>query len=380
MANICEKPSPRNEVEKNVIEEYLSTVYWFKETSKIVRLEIADCIMVRRYRDNEIIVEKGDMVFGVYVIWSGRVVMENEAQGEIGDIGKGNIIGGCEIINEEKYGVTYRSVGNSALIFITMDDYTEILKPQISQSPYTLLDHLHTLPTLTAHLHHPLATQHYLSSHSLTLIYSQNDIIYNFDSPAEFMYVVLKGSVRICVLVRVRDRNRWPCGISDWNEVCATRRYVKGLKVCNKGDIFGEKEMIRGKETRDSKAICISNVRVLAFCKEDFLRYFDRQAFDVSTETSPNPSQNISSQNRPTTREMEENLEEQLRKRDKIYKALLATSGTNSVPIGRGVFLDPKKKRRIEWMEDVVLRKRKFLRRELVGKELDVRKVSICYE
>ncbi len=120
-------PLKKSEEERNVIADMLSGFSLFKGLSRENIKEIISFLKLRKYREGETVIRKGEPGRNLYIIVSGRVEILGDAEVSIAFLGTGEIFGEMSLLSGDPVVATVKVVESAKLLYISSRDFRQVL-------------------------------------------------------------------------------------------------------------------------------------------------------------------------------------------------------------------------------------------------------------
>ncbi|XP_037068606.1 LOW QUALITY PROTEIN: cAMP-dependent protein kinase type II regulatory subunit-like [Pollicipes pollicipes] len=118
---------------RKMYEQLLESVPMLKTLESYERMNLADALVPRTYKDGELIIEQGDTADGMYFVEEGTVRIMRGEQGQdevqINAIEKGGYLGELALITKNPRAASAYAVGDVRLAFLDREAFERLLGP-----------------------------------------------------------------------------------------------------------------------------------------------------------------------------------------------------------------------------------------------------------
>ncbi len=80
-------------------------------------------------------------------------------------------------------------------------------------------------------------------SHAEYLKFDKGEIVYDIGDPSDRLYFVAKGEFANGVMFDLKNYNKYPTGMKEWELLVTTRRLLKTIETFKSGSVFGQLEL-----------------------------------------------------------------------------------------------------------------------------------------
>ena len=365
---VCSKPSTqRTAFETQAVVKLMRSCPFFVSMKDYQLRTISHRFHSVSYKAGQKVIAKGAKADCLYLIVSGRVGIYLEEGVAMDEVMERNVIGETAINTRSIRTATVVAHCAVKALRLTYEDY------DLTVFKIKLMD-FQAVSSFLRGLEHfqdwNVAKLYRLASVILVMQYKKGQTLYSIGEPASNFYVIQEGQVEVKVEIETERTNRWPVRKDRWEEVRMKRRFEKTLRLCGKGDFFGEQELQSG-QARRATAICKTDC-ILFIIKDEFYReiFSDRQKKALCTKFDQ----------RPDTPQLRISLETEKRDLVQTTEAMLNGLNTNSLPDGRESCAANVNKKRLNWARLLVSRRKTQLRRDLLGEEKSQREIKSMEE
>ncbi|CAH8850511.1 unnamed protein product [Trichobilharzia szidati] len=113
--------------------DLLHSVKMFHELSPDERMNIADALRTRKYKDNECIIRQGDPGYEIYFIMEGNVIVKREdkngVESVICELGKGSYFGELALLVRKPRAASVYARGSVTTAYLDVDSFERLLGP-----------------------------------------------------------------------------------------------------------------------------------------------------------------------------------------------------------------------------------------------------------
>jgi CRP-like cAMP-binding protein len=217
--------------------------------------------------------EAGDYLLVVYsgVIETSVDGVVTAAEGEKALIGS-EALGG-EVIRT----TTVTAKTDTTMLKLTQTDYDCVLLGVRNKEKHDLTEFLKAIPYFSTW---QLVKLHRLSSIFTSITLNPGQCFYQKGNQSSSFYIVKSGKVDIQTLVDLAESRRWPVGSHAWEISNLAKKVLYRLKTCGPGGMFGDLEMVLGKE-RATRAKAVVKTTCLAVSREEFFKIFTQRETEM---------------------------------------------------------------------------------------------------
>lgn len=365
---VCSKPfTQRTAFETQAVVKLMRSCPFFVSMKDYQLRTISQRFHAVSFRTNQKIIVKGEKADCLYLIVTGRVGIYIEEGVVMDEVIERNVIGETAINTRSIRTATVIAHCPVKALRLTYEDY------DLTVFKIKLMD-FQAVSGFLRSLEHfrdwNVAKLYRLASITLAMQYKQGQTLYSIGESAHDLYVIQEGQVEIKVEIEVERTNRWPVRQDRWQEVRLKRRFEKTLRVCGKGDFFGEQELL-GNKPRRATAICKTDC-IIFIIKDEFYReiFSEREKRTLCAKFNQ----------RPDTPQLRISLETEKKDLVQTTEAMLNGLNTNSLPNGRESFTANVSQKRLKWARLLVNRRKNDLRRDLLSEEKSQREIRSMEE
>lgn len=357
LGKVCEQlPNKRTGIEKKALIDWVKDTPFFQNVSKHTMGAVCDKFQTVYFKPGDIILQQGTMGSELYIIIKGKVdVIRDGKDRPVATLTSRNVIGEHSMLTHTPRNATIVAKTDVVTISLSRDNYDAFISKMRQKEKYINLELLRNVSIFKGW---QITKLNLLATNILTVQFSKEKTIYNFEETPLNFYIVKEGCVYLEVILKKQDGNRWPIGRDEWEISTTTKRYVKKVKVCKKGDFFGEKELILGKR-RDTRAVSKSEGTVL--------HMINAEMFDVIFTHNEKKALIRDIKHRPTTADFQQELTDRLSDGKQKIHALLEAAQINQVKGGRLPYETQDIKRKAKWLNAIIGKTRQNLRRNYLG-------------
>jgi CRP-like cAMP-binding protein len=357
LGKVCEKPpNQRTAIEKKALIDWSKDTVFFAKVSKRTLGAVCDKFVTVYFRAGDLILQEGTPGSELYIIVKGRVeVIKDGSDKPVAILSAKNVVGEHSMFTQTPRIATIIARTDVVALSLSREDYEAFISKMRQKEKYINLEFLRSIPIFREW---QITKLNLLATNIFTVQYPKDRMIYNFEeSPVNF-YIVKEGCVYLEIIIRRQDGNRWPVGAKEWEVSTTTKEYVKNIKVCNKGDYFGEKEMLMARK-RDTRAVSKSDKTVLLVLNADM--------FDIIFTHKEKKSLLNENKHRPSTADFQQELTDKLTNGKQKIHALLEAARINQIRGGRLAYQTESIRRKAKWLNSIIDQTKQKLRQDLIG-------------
>ena len=342
--NICKKqPTVRNEIEHKAITSWAKTCPFFSEMTEEQLDILADSLKAKQFSKGVTVIRKGEDGDCMYVIVEGRAGVYLSDDRAIDEITAKNVVGEAAMRTNSKRTATIIAHTVLKVLKLMKEDYDRVMYKVKIQEVFQFLK---SLPLFADW---PLNKLQRLSTMVMVKQYDPEQVVYQINEAPMDLYIVRAGQVDLWMEVSRSKLNRWPSATAQWEMVTTEKVFKRMVRSCKERDVFGEAELLQGVR-RVSRAVSATTSLLYLLRVEHFNDNFNEK--DRRKLRSTNADH-------PTSDKL---LEDILKDRHRIARyslALLKALNANSLPSGRGLFVDPGDRKKLTLARRIKSREKK---------------------
>lgn len=220
--------------------------------------------------------DTGDYLLVVY-----KGVIETYVDGTSTDTqGEKALIGYEALSGEVIRTSTVMAKTDTLMLKLTQTDYDSVLIGVRNKEKHDLTEFLKAIPYFSTW---QLVKLHRLSSVLISITLNPGQCFYQKGSQSSSFYILKSGKVVIQTLVDLSETRRYPVGSHSWEISNLAKKVLYRLKTCIPGDMFGDLEMVLGKE-RATRAKAVVKSTCLVVSKEEFFKIFTQRETEILTQ------------------------------------------------------------------------------------------------
>jgi CRP-like cAMP-binding protein len=263
IVKICSKPFKLREVwEVKELKAYIKSCVLFKDLTDFTCSELCEKLTTVTFSAGDILIRQGEVGDSMFVIVAGRVSVYLGST-LIDRISDKNIVGEKSLESNLPRNATVIADTHLEALQLKKDDYRHIVLRNKHKQIFHIVEFLKTLSFFKDLLNAKLEL---LAFNMIAAYYKENQQIFLENQPANSLYFVKAGSVKLSMSVTLVNRRKIP-NLKKETRV-EKKVYEKTLKFCKSGEFFGEEEMIvHG--LRLCNAVCVSECEIFILKKEN---------------------------------------------------------------------------------------------------------------
>lgn len=284
IGKICSKQFKLREVwENRDLAAYVKSCVFFKDLNDFTCSELCEKLSTVYFSAGDYLIKQGEIGDFMYIIVNGSVGVY--MNGLLVDrMVEANVIGEKALESDNPRNATVIAETNVQALLLKKEDYVNIVMRQRHKQRSHIVKFLKSVEFFKDLLGAKLDL---IAFNTITAKYKDKQEIFIENQPANSLYIVKEGSVKLTVHVTVTSRRKIP---NKKQETRVEKKvYEKTLKVCQTNDFFGEEEMIEY-ENRKCKAICCGDCELFIVKKENLLEILnDKELKELLKVHSPIP-------------------------------------------------------------------------------------------
>lgn len=270
----------RTEDEKLMFIKWLSSARFFNKLATRVVKDTCDKLIRVIFKENDVIIKKGDTGDCLYIIYSGKAKIQLEPENIHDIIGPKSVIGEHALDTNKKRTASVIAIEPIIAFKLTKMDYDQILLNVKKLEKYKSSKLLMSIPFFRNWSY--LKVQH-LSNYLIKKIYPKGEILYDKGDDSDTFYIIKKGQIDIQAYVEMQHINRWPTGSKQWKILEINKKYIVTIASLKRGSYFGETAMIE-QMPRTYRAICVMDTVCLTINKDEFFENFSVKDLEMLQE------------------------------------------------------------------------------------------------
>lgn len=357
LGKVCEKsPNKRTAIEKKALIDWVKDTPFFYKVGKHTMSEVCDKFQTVYFKSGDFILREGSPGSELYIILKGKVdVIREQPNRPVATLTSKNVVGEHSMLTHTPRNATIMAKTDVVTLSLSRDDYDAFISKMRQKEKYRNLE---LLRTISLFRDWQITKLNLLATNIFTVHFPKDRIIYNFEENPLNFYIVKQGCVDLEIILKRQDGNRWPSATDEWEISTTTKKYVKNVKVCKKGDFFGEKELIMNRK-RDTRAVSKSDHTVLLL--------LNAEMFDIIFTHNEKKALVGDLKHRPTTADFQQELTDRLTQGKQKIHALLEAAQINQVKGGRLAYETREIRRKAKWLNVIISRTNQDLRRNYLG-------------
>lgn len=271
IGKICSKPFKMREVwENRDLAAYIKSCVFFKDLNDFTCNELCEKLSTVNFNSGDIIIKQGEVGYNMYIIVSGVVgVFMNDRL--VDRMVETNIVGEKALESDNPRNASVIAETDVQVLLLKKEDYLNIVMRHKHKQRYHIVKFLKSVEFFKDLLGAKLEL---IAFNTITARYKDKQEIFLENQPANSIYLVKEGSVKLTVHVTVTSRRRIP---NKKQETRVEKKvYEKTLKVCQANDFFGEEELIE-LENRKCKAICCGDCEIFIVKRENLIEILNEK-------------------------------------------------------------------------------------------------------
>lgn len=259
---ICSKPYKLREVWENKdVKAYIKSCVFFKDLTDFTCSELCEKLSTVKFAAGDILIRQGEMGENMFVIVTGTVSVFVGGT-FIDRLSEKNIVGEKALENNMPRNATVIADTDVQGLLLKKDDYRNIVLRNKHKQVFHIVEYLKSLEFFRDLLNAKLEL---LGFNMIAAHYKDKHEIFVEDQPANNIYFIKSGSIKLSMFVTLTNRTKIP---NPKKETRVERKlYEKTLKTIQASDFFGEEEtLIHSK--RKCKAVCQGDCEIFILKKE----------------------------------------------------------------------------------------------------------------
>jgi CRP-like cAMP-binding protein len=305
-------------LDRRIIKNYLKKFLFFKNLQKSKGLEILEKISVKMMKKGEI------LPFGfVFLVIKGNLLVLSELR-----------IGPLNVLNDYQY-PGQAIIENDASLFTIPSEFYENLTYHSRHSE--LKEIIEILETLELFNNLKSIQSSMIAQKSFLLDYPKDFYIYEIGENSQFFYILIEGECELSSLITLRASNFIPSSKTLREEVKFETRFTKFKEKITAGQVFGLRDALSSKKRESHVRVVSNQAKVIA------LHWKDVESLLKNSQVE-RIKQLINFEN---SQEFGRSVAKKLKVFKKKFNALLQASDIKKRPLGRDVFDDLKKRKKL---------------------------------
>lgn len=270
---LIKDPSERDLAQVTFIAKWLGAIPILSKLPYERLVELGKSLEPIFLHEGEVLCSVDDQAECAYIVYEGKIDIytgKNQTEKIIGKAGPGDVLGRQALEQPGKRGIKLKACQASFIVGLSRKSYQNMLA-EIKATPpsnkgliFNFIESHDFLRTFSEVKKHLLANN--LELHR----YLKNEIVYEMDTIADRMFIVMSGRVVRTIPVTMDKSNKWPTGVRDWRIYKVMKTYAVTLPIKN-GEIFGVSEMIDVVK-RKEQILVDADAEILTLTRNQFYR------------------------------------------------------------------------------------------------------------
>lgn len=277
-----ESLAARTSEQKKALIDWVSSLKFFLKIPKKIIINVCDRLKREDFSAGSTLIRKGDRGDCIYLIFSGKANIYLELSIIHCEIGELEVVGEQALVNAKPRNATIIAATDMITFKLDKFDYDTILLNTKKQEKCENLIFLDTIEFFQKWSH--LKIQN-LAFHILQQSFTDQQVIFERDSPADTFYIIKSGCVEIQAYVSLIESNCWPTGEQEWKVLEINKECIVTIVRLNPGDFFGEPCLLKNVK-RMTRAVSIKNTLLLSVNKEELYNIFNKKDIEELNKRS----------------------------------------------------------------------------------------------
>ena len=263
--DVCLRPAHlRNKLEKRAVLVWMADSPFLAEIKDYQLADVCDRFKAVAFAAGEVMIRKGDPADCMYLLVEGHVGIYINPQKLVDCVYPKNVIGESGVQSRAVRSATVTAMVAVKTFKLTLEDY-EVAVFKIK---------LQHFKDQSLFLHH---TQYFsawdkvkvdrLATALMVKAYRKGQVIFRPGETPHDMYVVREGGVNLEAETTLEKTNKWPKSPTATEISHVQRVYMRTLRECRPGDVFGDSDLLEG-HPRSYAAVCTEATLLYIIRKE----------------------------------------------------------------------------------------------------------------
>ena len=271
IVKICSKLFKNREVWENKdVKAYIKSCVFFKDLTDFTCSELCEKLSTVKFSAGDVLIRQGEIGENMFVVVTG-VVSVYVGQTLIDRLSEKNVVGEKALENNMPRNATVIADTDVQGLLLKKDDYRHIVLRNKHKQVFHIVEYLKTLEFFKDLLNAKLEI---LGFNMIAAHYKDGHQIYDEDQPANSIYFIKSGSIKLSMFVSITSRTKIP---NRKNEIRVERKlYDKTLTTLSASNFFGEEETLVHSK-RKTKAVCQGDCEIFILKKETLLEVLNKK-------------------------------------------------------------------------------------------------------
>ena len=284
---VCTRPAHlRNKLEKRAVIVWMTDSPFLVEIKDYQLEDVCDRFQSVSFSEGEVLIRKGDSADCMYLLVTGHVGIYIRPEQLTDCVYPKNVIGEVGVQSRSVRSATVVAMTTVKAFKLTLEDYeVAVFKIKLQHCKEQSM-FLHSMPYFETW---EKVKVDRLATALMVKAYHKGQVIYRPGEVSHDMYIVREGQVNLEAETVLEKTNQWPKSPTVTEISRIQKVYMRTLRECKRGEVFGEAELLEGRK-RGCVAVCVVASLLYIIRKElldEILTEKEKQRFRLQNGSLP---------------------------------------------------------------------------------------------